>query len=92
MYCFAMAKAARLGLVDPDYRNQAEQVLQGIISHKIRRNDDNTLSFIDCCAVAGLGGNPFRDGTYTYYVHELIRDDDPKGVAPLLLAAIELAK
>ena len=92
MYCFAMAKAARLGLVDPDYRNQAEQVLQGIIAHKIRRNDDNTLSLIDCCAVAGLGGNPFRDGTYTYYVHEHIRDDDPKGVAPLLLAAIELAK
>jgi len=50
------------------------------------------LSLIDCCAVAGLGGNPFRDGTYDYYIHERICADDPKGIAPLILACIELNK
>ena len=66
--------------------------MEGLKAHKIIRNEDGTLSLTDCCAVAGLGGNPYRDGTYEYYVHERIREDDPKGVAPLILACLELAK
>ena len=92
MYCFAMAKGVRLGILPPEYKEQAAQVMDGLKTHKLRLNEDGTLSLIDCCAVAGLGGNPYRDGTYDYYVHERIRDDDPKGVAPLILAALELAK
>ena len=92
MYCFAMAKGVRLGILPPEYKEQAAQVLDGLKTQKLRLNEDGTLSLIDCCAVAGLGGNPYRDGTYDYYVHERIRDDDPKGVAPLILAALELAK
>ncbi|MBR0195321.1 MAG: glycoside hydrolase family 88 protein [Paludibacteraceae bacterium] len=92
MYCFALAKGVRLGVLPAEYKAEAEQVMAGLVANKLRTNEDGTRSLIDCCAVAGLGGNPYRDGTYEYYVHELIRDDDPKGVAPLLLAALELAK
>ena len=92
MYCFGMAKGVRLGVLPESYKTEAEQVMEGLQAHKLRTNEDGTLSLIDCCAVAGLGGNPYRDGTYSYYVHERIRDDDPKGVAPLILAALELSK
>ena len=92
MYCYAMAKGARLGLLTPDYRTRAEEVLAALSTHKFQRNGDGTLSLIDCCAVAGLGGNPYRDGTYDYYIHERIRPDDPKGIAPLILACLELAR
>ena len=92
MYCFAMAKGARLGVLDKRYRKEAQRVMEGLKRYKIERNEDGTLSLIDCCAVAGLGGNPYRDGTYSYYVNERIRKDDPKGVAPLILACIELAR
>ena len=92
MYCYAMAKGARIGVLDKRYKQEAQQVLEGLKAHKIVRNEDDTLSLIDCCAVAGLGGNPYRDGTYDYYIHERIREDDPKGVAPLILACIELSK
>ena len=92
MYCYAMAKGVRLGLLPKSYLQEAKQVLQGLKTHKLRLDEDGTLSLIDCCAVAGLGGNPYRDGTYNYYVHERIRANDPKGVAPLILACIELAK
>ena len=92
MYCYAMAKGARIGVLDKRYKEEAQQVLEGLKTHKIVRNEDGTLSLIDCCAVAGLGGNPYRDGTYDYYIHERIREDDPKGVAPLILACIELSK
>ena len=92
MYCYGMAKGARIGVLDKRYKTEAQQVLAGLKTHKIVRSEDGTLSLIDCCAVAGLGGSPYRDGTYSYYVHERIREDDPKGVAPLILACIELAK
>ena len=42
------------------------------------------------CAVAGLGGTPYRDGSYEYYVSEPIRPNDYKGVGPFILAALEL--
>lgn len=90
MYCYAMAKGVRIGVLDENYKKEAQQVLEGLKAHKIVTNEDGTLSLIDCCAVAGLGGNPFRDGTYEYYIHERIRKDDPKGVAPLILACLEL--
>jgi unsaturated rhamnogalacturonyl hydrolase len=91
MYCFAMAKGVRLGVLPKAYKAEAKKVMEGLKAHKIVENEDGTLSLIDCCAVAGLGGNPYRDGTYEYYIHERIREDDPKGVAPLILACIELA-
>jgi len=92
MYTYAMAKGVRIGVLDARYKTEAQKVMEGLKAHKIVRNEDGTLSLIDCCAVAGLGGNPYRDGTYDYYIHERIREDDPKGVAPLILACIELSK
>lgn len=92
MYAYAMAKGVNIGVLPHTYRDEAERVIEGLKTYKLRTNADGTLSLIDCCAVAGLGGNPFRDGTYDYYIHERIRTDDPKGVAPLILACIELSK
>lgn len=92
MYAYAMAKGVRIGVLPETYREQAKRVIEGLKANKLRTNPDGTLSLIDCCAVAGLGGNPFRDGTYDYYIHERICADDPKGIAPLMLACIELSK
>ena len=92
MYAYAMAKGVRIGVLDQPYKAEAQQVIEGLKKHKLVRNEDGTLSLTDCCAVAGLGGNPYRDGTYAYYIHERIREDDPKGVAPLIIACIELSK
>jgi rhamnogalacturonyl hydrolase YesR len=41
-------------------------------------------------AVAGLGGAPYRDGSYAYYVGEPIRPNDYKGVGPFILASLEM--
>lgn len=92
MYAYAMAKGVRTGVLDKTYKAEAQQVIEGLKTHKIVRDEEGALSLVDCCAVAGLGGNPFRDGTYSYYIHERICANDPKGVAPLILACLELAK
>jgi unsaturated rhamnogalacturonyl hydrolase len=41
--------------------------------------------------VAGLGGNPYRDGSYEYYIRETVRDNDPKGVGPFIFASLEMS-
>jgi unsaturated rhamnogalacturonyl hydrolase len=58
----------------------------------IKHNSDGTISLTHCCAVAGLGGNPYRDGSYEYYIKETVRDNDPKGVGPFIMAALEYNK
>ena len=92
MYCYAMAKGVRIGVLPEKYKTEAKNVMEGLKAHKLRIEEDGTLSLIDCCAVAGLGGNPYRDGTYDYYIHEQIRANDPKGIAPLILACLELRR
>jgi len=63
-----------------------------MVSNLIVIDDDGEVHLEKVCAVAGLGGNPYRDGSYDYYVNEAIKTDDPKGVGPLILASIELSK
>lgn len=92
MYCYAMAKGARIGILPSAYTRKAQLILKNIRRHRMRTEEDGTLTLTHCCAVAGLGGTPFRSGTYDYYIHERIRDNDPKGIAALILASIELAK
>lgn len=92
MFCYAFAKGARLGLLGEEYLTCARETFSGMMKTVARENADGTISLTQCCAVAGLGGNPYRSGTYEYYISETIRDDDPKGIGPLIMAALELAR
>ena len=92
MFCYALAKGARMGYLPAEYRSIAARAFDGLWRSAVVENEDGTLSLTRCCAVAGLGGTPYRSGTYDYYIHEKIRDNDPKGIGPLILAALELNK
>ena len=39
---------------------------------------------------AGLGGDPYRDGSYAYYVSEKVGTNDPKGIGAFLMASTEM--
>lgn len=91
MFSYALLKAVRMGYIGKDYKAVAENGYTGIVEHLIKTNEDGTISLTKCCAVAGLGGNPYRDGSYEYYVNETVRDNDPKGVGPFILASIEFS-
>jgi unsaturated rhamnogalacturonyl hydrolase len=41
-------------------------------------------------SVSGLGGKPYRDGSYEYYMSEKVVVNDPKGVGAFILAANEM--
>lgn len=62
----------------------------GIINNFVSVDAQNVVHLNNICRVAGLGGNPYRDGSYAYYIGEPIVTDDPKGVGAFILASIEI--
>lgn len=92
MFIYAFAKGARLGYLPKSFADEAKKAYKGLWKNAVVEDKEGHYDLIRCCAVAGLGGKPFRSGTYDYYIHEKIRSNDPKGVGPLILAQIELSK
>lgn len=91
MFVYALYKGVRLGYLDKSYLEVAKKGYKGILNQFIVKNSDGTISLTSCCAVAGLGGkNPYRDGSYEYYINEQKRDNDPKGVGPFIMASLEV--
>jgi unsaturated rhamnogalacturonyl hydrolase len=92
MLMYALAKGSNRGYLAEGSRLAAERAYHGITSKLLRENPDGSLSLTNCCAVAGLGGKPYRDGSYDYYIHEAVRDNDAKAVGPFISGCLELAK
>lgn len=92
MFMYAYAKAANRGYVEKRYRDTALKIFRGLESQLLRFNDGGSLTLTRCCAVAGLGGTPYRDGSYNYYIHERIRDNDAKATGPFIMGCLELNK
>ncbi|HEX6369446.1 MAG TPA: glycoside hydrolase family 88 protein [Longimicrobium sp.] len=95
MFAYALARGARLGYIDPAYRQVAERGFNGLLTNLVRENPDGTVSLTNVVQVSGVGGNlrrdgSYRDGSYAYYVSEPVVTDDYKGVGPFILAALEL--
>ena len=90
MFTYTLLKAARKGYISQDNKAVALKAYAGILKNFIASNSDGTISLTKCCAVAGLGGNPYRSGSYEYYIKELVRDNDPKGVGPFIMASLEM--
>ncbi|MDX5436959.1 MAG: glycoside hydrolase family 88 protein [Pontibacter sp.] len=88
MFTYFLAKAAKNGHIDQKYMKVAQKSYNGILANLIKENPDGTISITNVCAVAGLGGTPYRDGTYEYYINEERRDNDPKAVAPFIMASL----
>lgn len=89
MFAYALLKAGRKGYISKDYKSVATKAYLGIVKNLIKDNGDGTIRLTKCCSVAGLGGNPYRDGSYEYYIKEPVRDNDPKGVGPFIMASLE---
>lgn len=90
MFSYALLKAVRKGYIPKTYKKRGIRGYQGIVANLIKENSDGTISLTKCCSVAGLGGNPYRDGSFEYYVREPVRNNDPKGVGPFILASLEM--
>ena len=92
MFAYAIAKGVNKRYLDTYFKTVANKAFDGLTQKLIKRNDDGTITLTQVCAVAGLGGDPYRDGSYEYYVNERIQTNDPKGTGAFILASLELDK
>ena len=86
MFVYAIAKSVRLGVLPLSDEQHAERGWAGIQRRFVK--PDGTLA--GTVKVAGLGGTPYRSGTYEYYIGEPVGDNDAKGVGAYLLALSEM--
>jgi unsaturated rhamnogalacturonyl hydrolase len=88
MFVYAMAKGVREGILPMSYELNVTHGWEGIEKRFVK--PDGTLT--GTVKAAGLGGTPYRSGTYDYYISEPVQDDDAKGVGAYLLALSEITQ
>lgn len=93
MIAYAVLKSVRLGILTEEYHQMGKNIFYGICN-KYLKEVNGSLSLGGICLVAGLGpeGNMRRDGTYEYYLSEPIVENDAKGVAPFIMAYVEIIR
>ena len=90
MFVYGLAKGVRMRYLDKSYLQNAQKGYQGMLKNFISVDSKGTPHYEKSVLVSGLGGNPYRDGSYEYYLKEPIRRDDLKGVAPFIMASVEI--
>jgi unsaturated rhamnogalacturonyl hydrolase len=90
MFVYSLAKAVRLGYLPESYLKVARKGWDGIGRRFVEEAAGGGVNFKGTVSVAGLGGNPYRDGSYAYYLSEPVVTNDAKGVGAFLMACAEM--
>ena len=92
MFAYFLLKGVEKGYLDQKFAKNGIEAYEGVLKNLIKKEDDGSVSITQVCAVAGLGGDPYRSGTYEYYINEKKRDNDPKAIGPFIMASLEYDK
>ena len=92
MFIYSLAKGVHKGYLDNKYLELAQGSFTSVLDSMVTVDDKGIISLHHTCQGAGLGGNPYRDGSYEYYISEKQRTNDFKGLGPFILAALELKR
>jgi len=90
MFTYALAKGVRKGYLPASYLAVAQKADQGILKQFVKADGSGRMNLEGTVSVAGLGGNPYRDGSYEYYLSEKVVANDLKGVGAYLMASNEI--
>ena len=89
MLVYTLAKGIRRGYLPAKYLPYAKKGFDGIVKQFIK-TEDGQVNLHGTVSVSGLGGNPYRDGSFEYYMSEPVIVNDPKGMGAFILAADEI--
>lgn len=89
MLVYTLAKGVRKGYLPAGYLTNARNGYKGIIKQFIKEENGQT-NLYGTVAVSGLGGTPYRDGSFAYYMSEPVIVNDPKGLGAFINAANEM--
>lgn len=96
MIAYAWAKGARLGMLEPRWRELAKESFEGLVKELVdwhpptEPGQVGRMELRNVCRSAGLGGEPYRDGTYEYYISTDVVVNDAHGIGAFLLASAEI--
>lgn len=90
MFVYCLAKGSRMGYLDRKFVKLAEDSFEGIVHRETTIDARGFVDLHGTCGATGLGGRPYRDGSFEYYTGVPQRTNDLRGIGAFLLAAIEL--
>ena len=70
MFVYALAKGVRMGYLPESYATNAKRGWDGIQKQFVTTGADGLMVLNGTVKVGGLGGKPYRSGTFDYYVGE----------------------
>lgn len=89
-FVYTLAKGSRLGLLPKESLAVARKGYDAITAKFISRDAAGYYDYTGTVNVSGLGGKPYRDGSFAYYMSEKVVTNDPKGVGAFIQAANEM--
>jgi len=90
MFVYALAKGVRMGYLTQSDAAPARRGWKGIQKKFVTVGTDGLMVLNGTVTVGGLGGTPYRSGTFEYYIGEKTRANDAKGVGALMMAGSEM--
>ena len=90
MFVYALAKAVRKGYIPASYLAASKKGYDGIIKEFIEVDANGQTNLKGTVSVSGLGGRPYRDGSFEYYMSEPVVVNDPKGMGAFILCSVEI--
>ncbi|MEY2917281.1 MAG: hypothetical protein RIS73_995 [Bacteroidota bacterium] len=88
-FTYAIAKGVRKGYLPAAKIAIAKKAYDGILKQFIKEENGQT-NLYGTVKVSGLGGKPYRDGSFNYYMSEPVIVNDAKGIGAFLLAGNEM--
>jgi unsaturated rhamnogalacturonyl hydrolase len=92
MFVYTLAKGAREGYLPQKYLPVAQKAYAGIIKNFIETDADGQISIKGTVGGVGVGGEPYRDGSYEYYIGVKTVVNETKGVGAFMLASVEMER
>ena len=92
MFVYTLQKGVRKGYLPVEDRGPARKGYDAILAKFVKPDAEGILHLSGTVDAVGLGGTPYRDGTFAYYTGVRQVTDDARGLGALLLAAVEMER
>jgi unsaturated rhamnogalacturonyl hydrolase len=90
MLTYALLKGVRKGYLPASYLPAAKKAYAGILKKFIETDANGYTNLKGTVKVSGLGGKPYRDGSFDYYMSEPVITNDAKGMGAFIKASVEM--
>lgn len=92
MFIYVLEKGVRLGYLPAKDLTPARKAWDNYCAKLLQHDPNGAVHITSIVHSGGLGGTPYRSGSYDYYTGEHVVSDDPQGVGAFLMAASETAR